>query len=91
MTRRIKDRTELLAFLTACVLSRMAVTPFHFRTTASGAIIEPPVFLTILVAAIVFNIGCGLHAVHCEKKRWALAFCFAVSVGIVTYIFEVHP
>lgn len=60
MTRRIKDRTELLAFITACVLSRMAVTPFHFRTTASGAIIEPAALLTLPVAAIAALLAAGL-------------------------------
>lgn len=60
MTRRIKDRTELLAFFTAWVLSRAAVIPFHCRTTASGAIIEPPALLTIPVAAIASILAVSL-------------------------------
>jgi hypothetical protein len=60
MTRRIKDRTQLLAFLTALVLSRLAVTPLYFRTSASGAFIEPRAFLALPAAAVTSALAAGL-------------------------------
>lgn len=50
----------MLAFIAAMLISRLAVTPFHCRITASGAIIEPPAFLTIPVAAIAAILAVGL-------------------------------
>ncbi|MEI6714855.1 MAG: hypothetical protein WCO60_13950 [Verrucomicrobiota bacterium] len=60
MTRRIKDRTELLAYFTAWVFSRVAVAFFHCRAKASGAIIETPAFLTIPVAATASILAVGI-------------------------------
>lgn len=50
----------MLAFIAAMLISRLAVTPLHCRTTASGARIEPPAFLTIPVAAIAAILAVGL-------------------------------
>ena len=50
----------MLAFIAAMLISRLAVTPFHCRTTASGARIEPPAFLTISVAAVTSMLAVGL-------------------------------
>lgn len=50
----------MLAFIAAMLLSRMAVIPFNFRTTASGTSIEPQALLTILVAAIASLLAVGL-------------------------------
>jgi hypothetical protein len=49
MTRRMKDRTEIVVFTAAMLPGRLAATPFNCLTTASGDRFETPAFLTISV------------------------------------------
>ncbi len=93
----------MLAFVAAMLVSRLAVTPFHCRTTASGARIEPAAFLTIPVAAVAGILAVGLvylvEARHtndpCVRRhRWwdmAEIVAFMVLYEAVSAFFSSSP